>query len=350
MTPGPLDRLGVVPMTPPRRPRLTDVAEVADVSMKTVSNVINGYAHVSSATRERVLAAVEQIGYRPNLSARNLARGRSGFIALVVPRLEMPYFAALAACVVEAAEEQGWFVLMHQTDGDSHAELAALEGRFPQRIDGLIVSSQHLVADHFRSRMDQTPLVMLGDHDFGPDVPHVGIDNVKAGRLAVRHLEATGSRRIAIVGAAQADRHQLRARGFVEGLRDAGLPVTPELMRPVAANTGDEGERVTEEMLREVDTPPDGIFAVTDWLAFGVMRALHRYGLRVPDEAGVVGFDDIPYARSITPSLTSIAPDREAIATRAVALLADQLDDRPLTTPRRDRAGFRLIVRESTRG
>src|SRR5690606_19429543 len=110
--------------------------------MKTVSNVINGYTHVSAATRERGEEAIARTGYRPNLSARNLARGRSGVIALVVPRLEMPYFAALAACVVEAAEATGWFVLIHQSDGALETELAALEARFPQRIDGIVLSSE----------------------------------------------------------------------------------------------------------------------------------------------------------------------------------------------------------------
>lgn len=291
--PVPADTLATVPTRPPARPRLVDVAELAGVSMKTVSNVINGYAHVSDSTRERVLAAIETTGYRPNLSARNLARGRSGFIALVVPRLDMPYFAALAARVITAAESLGWFVLIHQTGGDARAERDALDGQFPQRVDGLIVSTQHLGAEDVASRSGSIPLVALGDHDLGPEIPHVGIDNIGAGTLAARHLVDSGCRRIAMIGSGMTHR-SLRAQGFFDGLLDAGLALLPELMRPIRANSGEEGERATLELLDEVDEPPDGIFAVTDWVAFGAMRALASKGLRVPEDVRVIGFDDIP--------------------------------------------------------
>lgn len=337
----------MVPPSPPR-PRLVDVADVAGVSMKTVSNVINGYAHVSASTRERVEAAIAQTGYRPNLSARNLARGRSGVIALVVPRLEMPYFAALAACVVEAAEARGWFVLIHQSDGALETELAALEARFPQRIDGIVLSSELLRAEHLAARADTTPLVLLGDHDTGPDVPHVGIDNHAAARLAIGHLAEIGCRRIALIGAAPGAQRHRRNQGFRDGLREAGLDADPALMQAVRANTGVEGERAMEAILASGDTP-DGVFALTDWLAFGAIRALHRHGVAVPERTAVIGFDDIPYASSLTPSLTSIAPDRRAIAERAVALLEQQLAGVAESDPEGDRIGFELVVRESTR-
>lgn len=338
-------------MVPPQspRPRLVDVADVAGVSMKTVSNVINGYAHVSASTRKRVEEAISRTGYRPNLSARNLARGRSGVIALVVPRLEMPYFAALAACVVEAAEARGWFVLIHQSDGDLDTELAALEARFPQRIDGIILSAEELRPEHLAARADTTPLVLLGDHDTGPAAPHVGIDDHAAARLAIEHLAGIGCRRIALIGASSADRYHRRSQGVLDGLAAAGLEAVPGLLQPIRANTGAEGERAMEEILTSGDVP-DGVFALTDWLAFGVIRALHRHGVAVPERTAVIGFDDIPYASSLTPSLTSIAPDRQAIAERAVALLEQQLQDGGWeTSEEEDRVGFDLVARESTR-
>lgn len=346
--PGPTHTLGSVPPHPPARPRLVDVAELAGVSMKTVSNVINGYAFVADGTRDRVLAAIETTGYRPNLSARNLARGRSGFIALVVPRLDMPYFAALAARVISAAEARGWFVLIHQTDGEARAEHDALEGEFPQRVDGLIVSLQSLDAQDVARRRSTIPLVALGDRSPGPDVPHVGIDNIVAGKLAVQHLVDAGCRRIAMIGSGMTHRSQ-RAQGFFDGLLDAGLPLLPELMRPITDNSGEEGERATKELLDEVGAPPDGLFAVTDWVAFGAMRALDQYGLRVPEDVCVVGFDNIPYSPSFNPSLTTIAPDREAIASRAVDLLADQIDGGSKSMAVQEQVDIELIARESTR-
>ena len=319
--------------------------------MKTVSNVINGYAHVSEPTRTRVLAAVETIGYRPNLSARNLARGRSGVIALVVPRLEMPYFAALASQIVDQAEGLGWFVLIHETGWDRAAERAALEGQFPQRIDGLIVSAQHLRRSDLEGRAATTPLVLLGERTFGDAVHHVAIDNVAAAHTAVGHLVAQGRSKIAMVGASIETTDDPRMRGYLEGLEAAGLPVRPEMILPVAANSGEEGERAIRQLLQSSSEVPDGIFAVTDWVALGVMRALHLHELRVPEDVAVVGFDDIPYARAVTPSLTTIAPDRFALAQVALRMLEAQINGTdPLAEPADRTVPFELVVRESTTG
>ncbi|UFU06629.1 LacI family DNA-binding transcriptional regulator [Ruania halotolerans] len=332
------------------RPRLTDVAEIAGVSMKTVSNVINGYQHVAPRTRERVLAAVDEVGYRPNLSARNLARGRSGVIALVVPRLEMPYFSALAGRVIERAQARGWFVLIHETGWDRAAERAALEGHFPQRIDGLIVSTQRLSAEDLRMRTDRTPLVLLGEHGYGDLAHHVAIDNVAASRTAVEHLLDRGCRRIAMIGADPDDGDDPRMRGYTEALGHAGLRLDRNLMRRIESNSGEEGERATRDLLAQVGEPPDGLFAVTDWVALGAIRALHLAGLHVPDDVAVVGFDDIPYARAVTPSLTTISPDRTAIAELALQMLEAQLSGGELAEPVDQHVPFHLVVRESTTG
>lgn len=342
------------------RPRLTDVAAVAGVSMKTVSNVVNGYAPVTEATRAKVLTAVEQVGYRPNLSARNLARGRSGVIVLAVPRLDLPYFASLAGSVVEAAAAHGWFVLMHQTGGDLAGERRALLGDHPQRIDGMILSSQWLGSDEIAARPDPSPLVVLGDHPLPGSVPHVGIDNRAAGRAASEHLIATGGRRIALIGAPSLRADPGRAQGLIDGLRAASLPVLPELMRPIPTTTGDAGEAATAAMLAEVDEAPDALFAVTDWVAMGAIRALHAHGLEVPADVAVMGFDDIPYARSVSPSLSTIAPDRPAVARLAVEALEAQVTKMASATAATDGrdvgrsdsdhfAPFELVARESTR-
>ncbi|WP_217632468.1 LacI family DNA-binding transcriptional regulator [Ruania alba] len=332
------------------RPRLTDVAEIAGVSMKTVSNVINGYQHVAPRTRERVLAAVEEVGYRPNLSARNLARGRSGVIALVVPQLEMPYFSALAGRVIERAEARGWFVLIHETGGVLAAERAALEGSFPQRIDGLIVSARRLSVDDLQVRKDHTPLVLLGEHGYGEAAHHVAIDNVAAARTAVDHLLGLGCRRVAMIGGDPDDTGDPRMRGYVEALEHAGIGVDRNLMRRITTNSGEEGERATRDLLAQAAEPPDGVFAVTDWVALGAIRALHLAGLHVPGDVAVVGFDDIPYGRAVTPSLTTISPDRTAIAELALGMLEAQLSGGTLADPVDQNVPFHLVVRESTAG
>ncbi|GAA0903598.1 LacI family DNA-binding transcriptional regulator [Pseudonocardia zijingensis] len=330
------------------RPRLQDVADRAGVSMKTVSNVINGYVHVSEAMRAKVLAAIDEVGYEPNLSARNLARGRAGMIALVVPQLDMPYFASLSMHVLEAAEKQGWVVLIQQTRGDAEKERAVLAGRFGQRVDGIVFSPLRVGTDEIRQRRDRTPLVLLGERPVDGVADHVVIDNVAAADLAVSHLLDLGRRRVAMIGGPVGSTGTHRSEGYAAALTRRGIAVDPDLVVPVHSNRGEEGEAAMDAMLARLDTPPDAVFCMTDWVALGVIRSLHLHGLRVPDDVAVVGFDDIPYSTASTPTLTSISPDRAAVAREAVASLAAQ--QKGEHEPREIEVGFELVVRESTAG
>lgn len=330
------------------KPRLQDVADRAGVSMKTVSNVINDYQYVSKATRTKVLAAIEALGYRPNLAARNLARGRSGMIALVVPRLDFPYFASLAGRVLHAARDVGWEVLIEQTDGDPETERQVIAGHLARRIDGLIFSPVTLTGAEIRSRSDPTPLALLGEHVTDAGVPHIAIDNVAAAELATRHLIEIGRRRIGMIGATPPRRENLRYRGFQRALRHAGLHAEPGWVRSTRSTAGIEGERQMAAVLDAGGVLPDGVFCATDWLALGTIRAIHRHGLRVPDDIAVVGFDAIPYGEVASPSLTTIMPDRDQIARLAIAALLAAHDGDAAPEPYD--INIRLIIRESTGG
>jgi len=162
---------------PPARPRLADVAAHAGVSKKTVSNVVNDSPFVAARTRSKVLAAIEELGYRPNLSARNLARGRTGVIALVIPRLDMPYFGALARHVVDIARHRSEAVLIEQVAGDEDAERRILNGDLARRIDGMLYSPWRATTDEVRDRTDRTPMVLLGEMVDPAGFDHVSIDN-----------------------------------------------------------------------------------------------------------------------------------------------------------------------------
>lgn len=331
------------------RPRLQDVAERAGVSMKTVSNVIHDFPHVRPVTREKVLAAIAELDYRPNLSARNLALGRAGTIALVVPQLDMPYFASLARHVLEEADRAGWFVLIVQTHSEEAAERAVLQGRFPQRIDGVILNPLHVTAAEIASRADATPLVLIGETEVDGVADHVAIDNVSAARQATDHLLDLGRRRVAMIGATLGPGSSPRRDGYLSALAERGLDVDPALVAPTSSNRGEEGEAAMLAILRAAaDDPPDAVFCATDWLALGAIHALRARGLSVPDDVAVVGFDDIPYGRVSSPTLTTVAPAREEIARAVVESLLRQQGGE--TEPREIGAGFALVVRESTAG
>ena len=336
------------------RVRLRDVAERAGVSVKTVSNVVNNYEHVSPLTRTKVQRVIEETGYRPNLTARNLRVGRTGVIALALPELDNPYFAELTGFVVQAAEERGWTVLVDQTDGLREREQAVTAGFRHHLIDGLILSPVALDLEDLSRRTDaDIPMVLLGEKVGAGPADHVAIDNVAASRVATQHLLGGGRRRVAALGHQPASSREsgvahLRRRGWEEALRLAGVPVEESLVAEVGNFGRRDGAAAMATLLDRGD-PPDGVFCFNDTLALGAMRLLADRGLRVPEDVAVVGIDDIADGRWSTPRLSSIAPDKEGIARKAVQMLAERLEPGGSELAPRDvRAHFDLVVRESS--
>ena len=332
---------------------LHDVARRAGVSIKTVSNVVNGYAHVSPATRARVEQAVAELGYRPNLSARSMRGGRSGIIALAVPELGVPYFAELAQSVIRAADREGFIVLIDQTEGLIARERLVCQGIRTQLIDGLIFSPLALGGDEVTARTDSIPMVLLGERTAGT-VDHVIIDNVAAARKAVTHLAGLGRTRIAAIGAQHTETGEtarLRLAGYKAALADAGLPFTPGLVAEAPSFHRHDGAAAMARLL-DAGTRPDAVFAFSDLTAIGALRTCYDRGLRVPDDIAVIGFDDLEEGRYTVPALSTISPDKDFIGQAAVQLLVTRLaSPRPHDPPPREIiAPYRLEVRESTMG
>ena len=330
---------------------LKHVAALAGVSAKTVSNVVNGYVHVTEATRTRVQHAIDELHYRPNLAARQLRQGRSGVIALALPALDLPYFAELARSVITYAEDRGWTVLIDQTDGLVDREQLVLDGFRGQQIDGLIFSPISVGAEDLEQRRDPTPLVLLGERVFDGPADHVAIDNVAAARTATQHLIALGRRRIAAIGdqpRPTSETAHLRLRGYQEALAEAGLPRRPEGVVEVENYHRPDGASAMRRLLELCD-PPDAVFCFNDLLALGALREVYDHDVRVPDDLAVVGWDDIEEGRYSTPTLTTISPDKSRIAALAVDFLAARLSAGS-EPPHEVTAPFTLAVRESTTG
>ncbi|WP_030255681.1 LacI family DNA-binding transcriptional regulator [Streptomyces violens] len=331
--------------------KLKDVAALAGVSVRTVSNVVNDATHVAPATRQRVLAAIEQTGYRPNLAARNLRQGRTGLIGLAIPEVGSPYFGELAGLLIEAAQERGWTVLIDQTAGRADRERRLLSGVEGHAVDGLIVSPWALSPADIGNYVSTMPVVVLGEIDPEGTADHVAIDNVTAAREATCHLLTQGARRPAALGL-QPHLHnrtaELRLHGYRQALQTAGLPPRSELEQTVASLHRAEGHRAMEALL-DLAQPPDAVFCFTDELALGAVRAARSRGLDVPQDLRIIGFDDIEDGRYGTPSLSTVAPDKQQIAESALQLLADRIYGR--LTHRSSRqvvARHQLLPREST--
>jgi DNA-binding LacI/PurR family transcriptional regulator len=330
-----------------------DVAAAAGVSVKTVSNVVNGFTYVAETTRIRVQQAIAELGYRPNVSAQSLRRGHSGLIALAIPSLRNPYFAELADLVVSAAEQQGKTVLVDCTHGKLAREQLVLEGFRHRVVDGLILCPHALAPADLRKRHDHTPLVMLGER-IGRAADCVAIDSRAAADAATSHLIDIGRRRIGVIGFASEKRTssvgQLRLDGYRQALQRAQVepePTMVELVPPELSGEDGQGAVQATRALFERHPDIDALFCFNDVIAIGAMHHLLASGVRVPEDVAVIGIDDIAASRLSWPGLSTIAPDKQRIADTAVTMLIERIEGRVSTAPPTP-IGIELIVRDST--
>ncbi|MCP2365910.1 DNA-binding LacI/PurR family transcriptional regulator [Agromyces flavus] len=328
---------------------------MAGVSIKTVSNVVHDYPHVRPQTRERVLSAIRELGYRPNVSARGLRSGRTGVIGLAVPSLRENYFAELADSVIRAAERRDLSVLIEQTNGDREKELRSLSGGRLHLTDGLLFSPVSLGQADAEALDVSIPLVLLGERIFGGPTDHVTMHNVTSARAAVEHLLGFGRTRIALIGAPEsphgdASSGSLRLDGYRQALAAAGIADDSRLIRVAQPWNRETGAAATWRMIDE-GVSFDAVFALNDTLGLGVLRSLGEAGLRVPEDVAVIGFDNIDESRFSVPSMSSVDPGRDEIAEIAVELLSERiLEKGERRPPRQVKPEFRIVVRESTGG
>jgi DNA-binding LacI/PurR family transcriptional regulator len=332
---------------------LRDVAAHAGVSVRTVSNVANGFAHVAPGTRQRVQEAIDELGYRPNTAARQLRRGSTETVSLVVPEIVSPYFAELASLTVRIAEERGWTVHIDQTDGDPQRERQMVSGPLGRSVDG-VICSPWAVSPVELGALSAGPLVLLGERGASGTLDHVAIDNVSAAELATTHLVEIGREHVAAIGAQPHlanDTARLRLQGYRAALAAAGRSAPDALVESVPTLHRPDGAAAMARLLDQADrlggTRVDAVFCFTDELALGAIRTLRDRGLRVPEDVAVVGFDDIEDGRYSVPTLTTIAPDKHQIARMALECLADRIADGAAGEVDLV-AGHRLLVRASS--
>lgn len=333
----------------PKRVGVKEVASLAGVSWKTVSNVVNDRPHVRPAMREKVLSAIAELGYRPNLAGRQLRQGSSMTIVLALPEIASPYFGQLAEHVISAAESSGYTVLIEVYGEEIDRERRVLDGYQNRLVDGIIYSPHNADPDSVISRTDPTPMVLLGERLVDSGLPHIAIDNNRSARELVSHLATRGRTRLAFLGdrpEVGASAANMRLAGFREGLAANGLPFDERLVMGVKRYSREEGEEGALRLLNS-GVAFDGVVCGSDILSVGALRAFRRRGIRVPEDVSVVGWDDTPEAEFGAPSLTSIAPDIVGLANTAVEALLALMEGRELVNVEME-IGYTLKVRESS--
>jgi len=328
-----------------RRVTTHDVAARAGVSQPTVSLVLsrNPTARVAPETRERVIRAAEELGYRPNVVARSLVRRRSYAIGLVVPDLSNQFFAHVVSGAQRVAVEEGYAVLLCEQNGtgiDRH--LDALRAR---QVDGVILDAAG-ASSIPEELLDGINVVLIDQPS--QRWPGVASDAEGAGRMAAEHLVALGHRHVAFVGPS-ADVHtfRMRERGFTRAMRDAGISVDPDLFRRAPATVA--GGHAAMRTLLAQRTPPTAVFCANDLLALGAYKACAQAGVSIPRDMSIVGCDDIEFAQLVTPELTTIAIPARELGARAARLLVRELAGDPAPPSQHTRPlPVRLVTRGST--
>lgn len=327
---------------------MRDVARRAGVSTATVSRALTSDAKgVSAAMRERVLTAVEELGYHPNHLPRNMRQRSSRILGLVISDIGNPFFTEITRGCEDVAQERGYNLVLSNTDEDAAREAASLETMAAERAAGVIVASTGQANESVRRLLSiGIPVVALDRRIEGVEVDSVTVDNETAAYEAIRDLIHLGHERIAMIGGPEAvSPIRERQAGYERALREYRLADRPDLLRRGDLRAGG-GYRATRDVLAAPD-PPTAIFSVNNLTTIGVFRALVERGLEIPDDVSLVGFDDLPTGELLQPPLTVVSQPTYQLGARSTELLLRRVE-RPEAPIQHVVLAARLVTRAST--
>ncbi len=329
---------------------IEDVAKAAGVSIATVSRYLNGRSEVvSPATGARIQAAVERLGYVPNLAARSLKTGRSRLIGVLLANIAHPYWSLVLSGVEEACQRANYSVIVSSASDRADIEHRYLQMFLEQRVDGILFNPAHAEPELIANWSALTIPVVTLDRTL-PGLPFglVAMDNARGIALAVEHLVELGHRRIGFVSwhPRSLSNRQERLQGYVDALADAGIATDPDLIRFAADGWSDGVDRTLE--LLSLPDPPTAILSATSMLNLQVLAAIKRRGLRVPEDISVVGYDDSPWDSLLDPPLTTVATPARQLGIVAAERLIRALDAGEAMVADEVRLVPALMIREST--
>jgi LacI family transcriptional regulator len=330
---------------------IVEVAKRARSSTGTVSNVIRGTVRVSPALRARVEAAIRDLDFHPNEIARSLKVNQTYMLGMVLPDITNPFFPQIIRGAEDKALERGFLLVAANTDETIEREQRIVSALRSRRVDGILLApTRGKDINHIRRAMESgIPIVCLDRVPTGIKIDAVMLDNVRGAQECVRHLIRTGYRRIAIItGSLELIVARERLRGYEEGLREAGIQVSRELILEGDFREGSGYQLAKDLLLRHAR--PSAILVSNGVMAFGVLRAFEELAVRCPEDVAIATFDDLVGDRAFHPRLTAVSQPGYEIGAQGVALLMDRIEGKLTRKPIVLRVAPTLIVRESTRG
>jgi LacI family transcriptional regulator len=336
-----------------KRPTQADVARLAGVSQAMVSYVINRSSTVAvpEETRRRILDAADELGYVPDRAARSLKTRKAYMIASVIPDITNPFYPAFERGIQRVAEYHGYDLVIYNTDGWLKKERKCLRSALQGRVDGVVAVLFHATVRDLGALLEQGIAVVRLEATrkradaLNLPLDNLYVDNASAACSAVDRLFKHGHARIGMITGQSGPGHA-RLLGYRRSLTKHRIPLDRDLVRDGGFNE-EGGYRAMRELL-ELAAPPTAVFAANDTMAVGAMVAIKETGLIIPQDVAVVGFDNIPAARMVTPSLTTVTQFQEKLGCRAAEMLFERLDGSAPESGRCEEMPYRLLVREST--
>ena len=329
-------------------PNINDVVRLSGVSKSTVSRVINNYPHIAPDKRARVLKVMDEIGYTPNKSAQRLRGQTTTTVGVIVPRIVNPFFSYLVESIEKEGYRRGFQTLIFQSHEDSEREIDFLNLLKHKQVDGLIMTAYENDWESISSYLKYGPIVLCNEYIAEQIVPMVRIDQLAASYEAVKHLIENGHRKIAYCTGglfSDAGKDKDRNHGYQKALKEADIDMNPNWIL-IKRHTIEDGRRVLHQIL-DMKNRPTAVFTGSDEVAAGIIKEASDKGVRIPEDLAIVGFDDQPLAKLISPELTTIRQPVSEMGHKAMDILIERItgknsENTVHTLP------YKLIIRGST--
>ena len=325
---------------------IQDVARAAGVSVATVSRVINKSEAVAENTRKTVIAAIKKLNYQPNLLGRNLRRTETRRVLVLLPNIGNPFYARIVKGIEDIAHKNGYNVMLCNTDSNAERENVYLELLRSRLADGVIFMAPELGREGLADIGRSYPVVQCCEYTEGAGISHVSIDNYAAVYKMTRHLISAGHTRIGLISSrSTVVSINRRESGFKKALSDSGIEFNEEYVK-YGDYSFTSGFRAGNQLI-VMKNRPTAIFAISDIMAIGVLRAVRENSLKVPEDVAVAGFDDINFSAMCNPTLTTISQPKYDMGCISMELLLQHIHGQ-LKEPREVLLEYEMVIREST--